>query len=203
MTDAAKPSARRGDLPFKHRIDVCQPQIGEADDAGANLGLPAAPVALLGNPPDELAFADRAHFLGAAGAIAGTALDEDGRDDVVPRIDVGHEVVEQIAAPRVVPEMMVRVDDRQPRFEDLFGEPLEPCRIGQRAGIGAGFDWHGGSPIAGGACSAKSTAKSSGGRRATRAASRPTSACAGCVPVKAFPDLARQNERRSARWTSA
>jgi class 3 adenylate cyclase len=61
-------------------------------DAGANFGLPTAPIALLGNRPDELAFADRAHFLGTAGAIARTALDEHGRDDVVPRVDVGQEI---------------------------------------------------------------------------------------------------------------
>src|SRR5271169_2149107 len=98
MADAAKPAAGRGDLPFEHRIDIWQPQIGEADDAGANFGLATPPIALLGNRPDELAFADRAHFLGTAGPIAGTALDEYGGDDVVPRIDVGQEFVEQIAA---------------------------------------------------------------------------------------------------------
>src|ERR1700720_2528406 len=39
---------------------------------------PATPIALLGNRPDELAFAfaDRAHFLGTAGSIARTALDD-------------------------------------------------------------------------------------------------------------------------------
>src|SRR6516225_4872460 len=36
----------------------------------------------------NLAFADRPHFLGTAGAITRTALDEHGRNDVVPRIDV-------------------------------------------------------------------------------------------------------------------
>src|SRR6516164_5246931 len=105
LTDASKPAARRGDLPFEHRIDIGQPQIGEADNTGANFGLTAAPVALLGNRSNELAFADRAHFLATAGPIARTALDEHGRDDVVPRVDVGQEFVEQIAAARVIPEM--------------------------------------------------------------------------------------------------
>src|SRR6266436_2774811 len=89
LADAAKPAASRGDLPFEHRIDIWQPQIGEADDAGANLGLAAAPIALLRDLSDELAFADRAHFLGTAGVITRAALDEHGRDDVVPRVDVG------------------------------------------------------------------------------------------------------------------
>ena len=87
----------------------------------------------------NLAFADRPHFLGTAGAIARTALDEHGRDDVVSRVDVGQEFVEQIAAARVVPEMMVRVDDRQIGFEYLLRQLAEPFEIGQRAGVGAGF----------------------------------------------------------------
>jgi len=139
LADAAKPPTGRDDLPFKHRFDIEQPQIGEADDAGANFGLAAAPVALIGNRPDELAFADRAHFLGTAGPIARTTLDEHGRDDVVPRVDVGQEFVEQIAAARVIPEMMVRIDDRQIGPEDLLGQLAEPYGIGQRAGIGACF----------------------------------------------------------------
>ena len=98
LTDAAKPPACGGNLPFEHRIDIWQPQIGEANDTGANLGLAAAPIALLGDCPYELAFADRPHFVWTAGAIARTALDEHGRDDVVSRIDIGQEVVEQIAA---------------------------------------------------------------------------------------------------------
>jgi hypothetical protein len=79
---------------------------------------------------------------GAARAIARAALNEHGRDDVVAGIDVGQQLVEQIAATRVVPEMMVRVDDRQIRLEDLLGQFAEPFGIGQRAGIGAGFDRH-------------------------------------------------------------
>src|SRR5271165_7638005 len=101
LTDAAKPPAGCGDLAVEHRIDIWQPQIGEADDAGANFGLAAAPIALLGDRPDELAFADRPHLLGTAGAIARTALDEHGCDDVVPRVDVSQEFIEQIAAARV------------------------------------------------------------------------------------------------------
>src|SRR4029453_10255470 len=104
MADAAKSSACRGNLPFEHSLAIGQPQIGEADDAGANLGLAAAPIPLLGDRPDELAFADRPHLLGAAGAVARAALDEDGRDDVVPRIDVDQQLVEQIAAARMIPE---------------------------------------------------------------------------------------------------
>jgi hypothetical protein len=103
LAHAAKSAAGRRDLPFEHRIDIRQPQIGKADDAGANPGFAATPVALLGYRPNELAFADRAHFLGTAGAIARAALDEHGRDDVVPGADVRQQLVEQIATARVIP----------------------------------------------------------------------------------------------------
>src|ERR1700757_1242544 len=109
LTNAAKPSARCGDLPFKHRIHIRQSQIGEAHDTRENFGLAPPPIALLGDRPHELAFADRPHFLWTAGAIAGAALDEYRRDDVVSRVDIGQELVEQIAAARVIPEMMVRI----------------------------------------------------------------------------------------------
>jgi hypothetical protein len=57
----------------------------------------------------------------------------------VARIDVGQQLVEQIAAAWVIPEMMVPVDDRQIGIEDLLLELAEPFGIGQRARIGAGF----------------------------------------------------------------
>jgi hypothetical protein len=68
----------------------------------------------------------------------------------MPRVDVVQQFAEQIAAARVIPEMMMRVDDRQTGLEDLLGQLVEPFGVGQRAGIGAGFAsgvWgHGGLP---------------------------------------------------------
>src|SRR5207237_1044873 len=42
-------------------------------------------------------------------------------------------------AARVIPEMMVRIDDRQIGIEDLLGQLAKPIGVRQRAGIGAGF----------------------------------------------------------------
>jgi hypothetical protein len=83
LTDAAEPAAGGFDLPFEHRIDIRQPQIGKADDADADPGLAAAPVGLLSDPADKLALTNAAHLFRAAGAIARAALYKDGRDDVV------------------------------------------------------------------------------------------------------------------------
>jgi len=44
LADAAKPAASHSNLRFEHLVDVWQPQIGEADDTGANLGTAAAPI---------------------------------------------------------------------------------------------------------------------------------------------------------------
>jgi hypothetical protein len=78
----------------------------------------------------NFALADRPHFLGAAGAIARSALDEDGADDVVPRVDIGQELIEEIAPARMVPEVMVRIDDRQIGLDDLLGPLAQPFRVG-------------------------------------------------------------------------
>src|SRR5207248_1086029 len=74
-----------------------------------------------------------------AGAVARAALDEAGGDDVVHGIDVGQQLIEKVAAARVFPQMMVGVDDRPLRLEDLLGQLAEPFRVGQRPRIGAGF----------------------------------------------------------------
>src|SRR5215469_10199837 len=113
VTDTAKPPSGRGNLPFENRIDIRQTQICEADNPGANFRPAAAPVALLGDRSDEFALADRPHFLGTPSAIARTALDEHGRDDVMPGVDVREQLVEQVSAPRVIPQVMMRVDDRE------------------------------------------------------------------------------------------
>src|SRR5215472_4269144 len=81
---------------------------------------PSSTASTFGSRPNELAFADRAHFLGTARPIARTALDEHGLDDVVAGVDIGQQLVEQIAAAGMIPEMMVRVDDRQIWLEDLL-----------------------------------------------------------------------------------
>jgi hypothetical protein len=62
LADAAKSAASCCDLSFENRIDIWQPQIGKADNAGADLGLAAAPVAFLGNRPSEPRFRRSAAF---------------------------------------------------------------------------------------------------------------------------------------------
>jgi len=57
-------------------------------------------------------------------------------------VNVGQQFVEQIAAARVIPEMMV-LDNGQIGLEDFLRELAKPLGIRQRAGIGAGYDGYG------------------------------------------------------------
>jgi hypothetical protein len=43
----------------------------------------------------------------------------------------------------MIPQMMVRIDDRQIGVEDLLDELAEPFRLRQRARVASGFDGHG------------------------------------------------------------
>ena len=124
----------------KHRLDaVAQRQIRVADDAGADLGLAVdAAGAHGGDAVDELGLADRAQLFGAVGAIHRAGLHEDGRDDVVAAVGVGQQLVEQIAPAGSIPEMVMRIDDRQVGLEDRLVAPVEPIladgNIGGRGG---------------------------------------------------------------------
>ena len=76
---------------------------------------------------------DLPHFAAlpaALGAVEGGAFDEDGALHIVPALadaDVGQKLVEQVAGlgegldrRREMPQVMVRIADRQVGFEDLF-----------------------------------------------------------------------------------
>ena len=77
---------------------------------------------------DELDLAQRRHLGRAALAVHRAAFEEDGRHDVVSAADIGQELGQQIAAAlRRVPEMVVRVDDRQVRLQRRFSVLRQPC----------------------------------------------------------------------------
>src|SRR5262249_8395584 len=67
-----------------------------------------------------LDFADRAHLHRPIGAIHRAALLEDSANDVVAGIEIGEQFGQQIGPAAAVPQMMMRIDDWQGRFEDLL-----------------------------------------------------------------------------------
>ena len=134
MANAAKATVAGRNLRLQHARDpVTQSQIGMTDDAAAK---PRRPVLAAGThrrrPVDEFRLADGLHFDWAVGAVHRTALDKNGLSDVVAAIGVGEQFAEQKTVPGAVPQMMVGIDDLQPRFDDLLLPQREPSRIGVR-----------------------------------------------------------------------
>ena len=75
-----------------------------------------------------LDLSDRSHLARAGLAIHGTTFEEHGRDNVVAATEVGQQVGQQVTASwRAIPEMVVRIDDRQVRFQHRLLVLGEPC----------------------------------------------------------------------------
>ena len=120
MAHAAKPAAASADLRFQHRLDpVAQCQIGGAHDTS---GDPRLAVASGGahrrDAGDELSLADHMHLRWAVRAVHRMAFLEHRRDNVVAGVEIGQQLIEQIAVAVAHPEMMARIDDRQVGVED-------------------------------------------------------------------------------------
>jgi hypothetical protein len=73
-----------------------------------------------GDAGDELGLADWAQLDRPVGAIHRAAFLKDGGDDVVAGVEVGEQFRQQIGPAAAVPQMMMRINDRQLRFEDRF-----------------------------------------------------------------------------------
>ena len=141
VADAAETVAAGVDMGFEDAIDGgAEAQVGVADDAGADAaGAVDAAGAHGGGAVDEFGFADGAEVLGAIGLVEGAGLDEDGGDDVVSARDIGEQVMRHVAPVRAVPQMVVRVDDRQGGVDDVLVEEIEPVLAHRE--IGAGRRW--------------------------------------------------------------
>src|SRR5579872_1631789 len=129
--NAAKAIARGAQMRLENRVDFgAELKIGIADDAGAD---PRRSVEAAGahrsDAIDELRFAKGRESRIAAGAIHRVALHEDGRLDPVARLDIRSQFVEKISG-AAIPEMMVRIDDRQVGLDNLFAILLEPEFVG-------------------------------------------------------------------------
>lgn len=106
MAQAAEVSTAGRDLGFEHsRHAITQCQIGMPDDAGADARRPVLPaVAHRADAGAALDLADRLHLQKALGAVHRAAFVENRGDDVVAGVDVGKELVEQMAIAWEVPD---------------------------------------------------------------------------------------------------
>ena len=108
-------------------------QIDIADDPGDATRLAVFPRrAHRRDAVDEFGLAERFLLLRPVGAVHLAAFLEAGRDDVVAAADVFEQVLEQVAVAGPVPQMMVRIDDRQIGLEDLLAALVEPVRPDRR-----------------------------------------------------------------------
>jgi hypothetical protein len=74
----------------------------------------------------ELDLADGAHFLGASIAIHRARLHVHRGNNIVTASGIEQQVAEQIPPSRALPQVMVRIDNRQFRFENRLLAPVEP-----------------------------------------------------------------------------
>ena len=130
MADAAEAAVAGGDLRLQHAGDaIAEAQIGVADDAGAKPAFAvAAARAHRRGAVDEFDLADRLHLGRAIGAVHRAAFDKDAVDDVVTAAGIGEQLVEQVAMPVAIPQMMMRIDDLERRLQDLLLALSEPRR---------------------------------------------------------------------------
>ena len=122
VPDAAKAAISGRDLGLQHARDpVTQSQIGMTDDGAAQPGRTVlAAGAHRRRPIDELGFTDEFHLDRPVDAVHRATFDKNGLADVVPAAGIGEQFVDQKTVPRAVPQMMVGIDDLQPRLDDLL-----------------------------------------------------------------------------------
>ena len=132
VADAAETPAADSDLCLQHIAHArAEREIGVADDRfGDTARAVIARRAHGGDAVDELDLAHRRHLGGAVLAVHRLAFEEDGGDDVVSAADIGEQFGQEVAAAmRRVPEVMVRIDDRQRRLQRRLGRPLRQPRL--------------------------------------------------------------------------
>ena len=132
LPNAAEAAGAGFDVGFQHGIHfLALPEIGVADDSGGDPGFHPTALGLGGDPGDEFRLPDRLHLLRSGCAVGPEALEENGRDDVVARSGVRQQLIQKIRVASMVPQMMMRIDDGKLRFQDIFGQPSEPRRVGE------------------------------------------------------------------------
>ena len=128
VPNAAEPALAQFNVRFKHLSDrfaereVCVAGYGGVDvrmHIGARGGF-------FSDGRHELGLAEGLHVLGAVGAVHGRAFEEDGADDVVPGSEVAQQVVEHVVVAGPLPEVVMRVADRQVGVDGVFLCELQP-----------------------------------------------------------------------------
>ena len=142
MTNTPKAPIAGRNQRLQHRSGRCTAQqIGMTHDAGTRLHRAInAARRHRSHAVDKLGLTDRTHFGWSCSAIKGSAFDKHGRLNPVPRTGISQQFIKQIAMVGSVPEMVMRIDDRQIGFDDRLGRLLrEPCGVGRKCAADGGF----------------------------------------------------------------
>ena len=132
VANALEAAVAGGDLGVEHVARLlAEAQVDMADDAGAGAQVPVeARRAHRRDAVGELGLADAAQLGRTVLAVHRVTVDEHGADDVVAGLRVGQQVVEQVVVAVALPEMVVRIDDRQIGLERGLAHLGDPGRVG-------------------------------------------------------------------------
>jgi hypothetical protein len=133
MADPAETIAGSEVCPQHRHYTRAECQVGKTDDSGRNARAAGLVLMRRCHAVHVLGFADRPQFDRACAAVMLDALDMNGRNDAVSAANVGQVLVEQVAAVRVFPEVVMRIAYRKVRLERCLARAIEPFRaVGHR-----------------------------------------------------------------------
>ena len=114
-------------MRVEHGADLgTEQQVGVADNRCGDAAACAGTVVGFGDAVDELGFSQARQRWRTFLAIHGTAFHEHGRQDAMARCHVRQQVGAQIGVVGVVPEVMVGVDNGQPRLQGRLRMQRKP-----------------------------------------------------------------------------
>ena len=127
---AAKATAAGADVCFEDRLHTCtETKIGVSDDAMSHAALAIAAARAHGSGPiKKLRFTDWSQFRNRVMGIHRIAFHADGGANVVTCRNVGEHVLQKVPVSEVIPEMVMRVDDREFRLNDVLWLHRQPVR---------------------------------------------------------------------------
>src|SRR5262249_61456085 len=97
-----------------------------------------------GDAIEDLGLADRPHLRGAALAMHRAGLHKHGRHDIVTAGGIHQQIIKQIAPLWPIPQMVVRINDRQVGLGDWLPVSIKPSLAYRKIIRGCGCAWWGG-----------------------------------------------------------
>ena len=127
VSDSPEPVWARGEVRFEDRLHaVPQSKVRVSNNPGVYLRLATLSDVVVRDALHELCFPQRPHLGGAIRLVHGRTFEEDRLDDVVPGAEVDKQVRQEITVAGALPQVVVRVADRQVGVYWVLSSPGEP-----------------------------------------------------------------------------